>query len=65
MIAPLRRPVENDEHEPYLDFLNWIFTGADGRFPEMNAQQRIDWMRAQLPQTYARLSLSRRWPFAS
>jgi len=62
--ALIRRTVKDDEHDPYLEFLEWVFGGVGETFPPMSPERRLDWMRCQLPKTYARLSLSRRWPTA-
>lgn len=63
---------ESDEHEPYLEFLNWIFDGRScaGRvrnFPhptvrQLNQEQRVAWMRRNCPRTYALLAMGQRWP---
>jgi hypothetical protein len=61
--APIRETsqLRPDEHEPYLDLLEWIFGGVGEAFPPMSAERRIAWMQNQLPQTYARMSLGHRW----
>lgn len=50
--------------EPYLEFLEWIFTGdwrSRSYLKPLSADQRIDWMRRNLPRTYALLTAKHRW----
>jgi hypothetical protein len=60
--AALKRTVLNDEHDPYLDFLDWVFGGGGETFPPLSPERRIAWMQHQLPQTYARLVMNRALP---
>jgi hypothetical protein len=50
-----------DEHQPFLDLINWIFNGGYGRFPTYTPEQRIRWMHSNLPRTYALLATNHRW----
>jgi hypothetical protein len=61
-VTELKRTIKPDEHEPYLEFLEWIFGGVGETFPPMPAERRVAWMQNQLPKTYAMMSLSHRWP---
>lgn len=58
----VRRTIKPDEHEPYLELLEWIFGGIGEAFPPMPAEVRVRWMQRQLPRTYAMMSLSHGWP---
>jgi hypothetical protein len=61
----LKRTLASNEHEPYLELLEWIFGGVGETFPPMSAEKRVAWMRTQLPRTYAMMSLGHRWLEAS
>jgi len=63
---------EPDEHEPYLQFLNRVFTGrstsaiVSGRHTtktarELTPEQRIFWLRRHCPRTYALLAAGHHW----